>query len=171
MLLLKTILEGREGIHRHMKIKINFIIGWTPLWTVVPQNDASLAMTQKTHRKISIKPKLKIVVNKFAWCSANARSFMEMTMVSFFFFLLRLVVRAKYMPNIVWPHFSTHTVAHSIRPSFRPKINNQPLKKFWVKVVKNSKILTAFLSGISFHFRQFVFHYGFMNFILWIIWL
>ena len=24
----------------------------------------------------------------------------------------------------------THTVAHSTRPSFRPKTNNQPLKKF-----------------------------------------
>ena len=42
----------------------------------------------------------------------------------------------------------THTVAHSTRPSYRPKINNQPLKKFlslmvsWVKVVKNGKILT-----------------------------
>ena len=41
-----------------------------------------------------------------------------------------------------------HTVAHSTRPSFRLKINNQPLKKFlslavsWVKVVKNGKILT-----------------------------
>jgi hypothetical protein len=44
--------------------------------------------------------------------------------------------------------FLTHTVAHSTRPSFRPKIYNQPLKKFlslavsWVKVVKNGKILT-----------------------------
>ena len=42
----------------------------------------------------------------------------------------------------------THTVAHFTRPSFRPKSNNQPLKKFlslavsWVKVVKNCKILT-----------------------------
>ena len=41
-----------------------------------------------------------------------------------------------------------HTVAHSTRPSFRPKPNNQTLKKFlilvisWVKVVKNCKILT-----------------------------
>ena len=41
-----------------------------------------------------------------------------------------------------------HTVAHSTRPSFRSKINNQPLKKLlsllvsWVKVVKNGKILT-----------------------------
>ena len=24
----------------------------------------------------------------------------------------------------------THTVAHSLRPSYRPKINHQPLKKF-----------------------------------------
>ena len=37
----------------------------------------------------------------------------------------------------------THTVAHSTRPSFMPKANNQLLKKFfnlavsWVKVVKN----------------------------------
>ena len=42
----------------------------------------------------------------------------------------------------------THTVAHSTRPSFRLKTNNQPLKKFlslavsWVKVVKDGKILT-----------------------------
>ena len=42
----------------------------------------------------------------------------------------------------------THTVAHSTRPSFRPKTNNQPTKKFlslvvsWVKVVKMCKILT-----------------------------
>ena len=42
----------------------------------------------------------------------------------------------------------THTVAHSTRPSFRPKTNNQPNKKFlslavtWVKVVKMCKILT-----------------------------
>ena len=42
----------------------------------------------------------------------------------------------------------THTVAHSTRPSFRPKTNNRPLKKFlslavsWVKVVKNGQILT-----------------------------
>ena len=41
----------------------------------------------------------------------------------------------------------THTVAHSTRPSFRPKTNYQPLKKFlslvvsWVKVGKNGKIL------------------------------
>ena len=37
----------------------------------------------------------------------------------------------------------THNVAHSTRHSFRPKTNNQPIKKFlslefsWVKVVKN----------------------------------
>ena len=42
----------------------------------------------------------------------------------------------------------THTVAHSNRPSYRPKINHQPLKKFLglavscVKIVKNGKILT-----------------------------
>ena len=42
----------------------------------------------------------------------------------------------------------SHTVAHSTRPSLRPKTNYQPLKKFlslavsWVKVVKNCKILT-----------------------------
>ena len=39
-----------------------------------------------------------------------------------------------------------HTVAHSTRPSYRPKIDNQPLKKSlavsWVKVVKNGKTLT-----------------------------
>ena len=37
----------------------------------------------------------------------------------------------------------THNVAHSTRHSFRPKTNNQPMKKFlslafsWVKVIKN----------------------------------
>ena len=42
----------------------------------------------------------------------------------------------------------THTVAHSTKPSFMPKTNNQPLKKFlslaltWAKVVKNGKLLT-----------------------------
>ena len=42
----------------------------------------------------------------------------------------------------------THTVAHSTRLSFRPKTNNQSIKKFlslvvnWVKVVKNCQILT-----------------------------
>ena len=42
----------------------------------------------------------------------------------------------------------THIVAHSTRPSFRLKTNNQPPKKFlslavsWVKAVKNGKILT-----------------------------
>ena len=42
----------------------------------------------------------------------------------------------------------THTVAHSTRHSYRPKVNNQPLKKFLrlavscVKVVRNGKILT-----------------------------
>ena len=41
----------------------------------------------------------------------------------------------------------THTVAHSTRPSFRPKTNNQPLKTFLclevsLKVVKNHKIQT-----------------------------
>ena len=41
----------------------------------------------------------------------------------------------------------THTITHSTRHSFRPKTNNQPLKKFLslavsrVKVVKNGKIL------------------------------
>ena len=41
----------------------------------------------------------------------------------------------------------THTVAHSTRPSFRPKPTISPLKTFlslvvsWVKVVKNDKIL------------------------------
>ena len=40
----------------------------------------------------------------------------------------------------------THSVAHSTRPSFRPKINNQPLKKFlslalsWTKVVPWKKL-------------------------------
>ena len=42
----------------------------------------------------------------------------------------------------------THAVTHSSRPSFRPKTNNKPIKKFlslavsWVKVVKKCKILT-----------------------------
>ena len=50
--------------------------------------------------------------------------------------------------NISMTSLLTHTVAHSTRPSYRPKINNQPLKKFlglavsWVKVVNNGKILT-----------------------------
>ena len=41
-----------------------------------------------------------------------------------------------------------HTVAHSTRPSFRSKTNNQPTKKFlslevtWVKGVKMGQILT-----------------------------
>ena len=47
----------------------------------------------------------------------------------------------------------THTVAHSTRPFFRPKTNNQPLKKFlslafsWVKLSKivMSKIIWIFL--------------------------
>ena len=42
----------------------------------------------------------------------------------------------------------TNTVAHSTKPSFMPKTDNQPPKKFlslalsWAKVVKNGKILT-----------------------------
>ena len=42
----------------------------------------------------------------------------------------------------------THTVAHSTKPSFMPRTNNQPPKKFLslalscAKVVKNGKILT-----------------------------
>ena len=41
-----------------------------------------------------------------------------------------------------------HTVAHSNRPSYRPKINHQPLKKFLslavtsVKVVEKGKVLS-----------------------------
>ena len=40
----------------------------------------------------------------------------------------------------------THTVAHSTKPTFMPKNNNQPPKKFlilalsWAKVVKNDKL-------------------------------
>ena len=59
----------------------------------------------------------------------------------------------------------THTVAHFNRLSFRPKTNNQPIKKFlslavsWVKVVKNcknsetakSKMIQMFLK--LFHWR------------------
>ena len=47
------------------------------------------------------------------------------------------------LKNISMTSLLTHTVAHSTRPSFRSKTNNQPLKKFlslvfsWVKVVKN----------------------------------
>ena len=59
-----------------------------------------------------------------------------------------------------------HTVAHSTRPSFRPKINNQPSKKFlsleitWVKSLQNvqnsdfqsqfskSKMIQIFLNKI-----------------------
>ena len=63
----------------------------------------------------------------------------------------------------------THTVTHSNRPSFRPKTNNQPIKKFWslvvswVKVVKNCKMLTFKIKGIlifqknileEYHFRS-----------------
>ena len=33
-------------------------------------------------------------------------------------------------PLVSMTSLLTHTVAHSTRPSFRPKINNQPLKKF-----------------------------------------
>ena len=39
----------------------------------------------------------------------------------------------------------THTVAHSTKPSFMPRTNNQPPKKFLslaLKVVKNGNILT-----------------------------
>ena len=41
-----------------------------------------------------------------------------------------------------------HTIAHLTRPTYRPKVNNLPIKKFlsraasWVKIVKNGKILT-----------------------------
>ena len=57
--------------------------------------------------------------------------------------------------NVFWQNSMTsllmHTVAHSTRPSSRPKINNQPHKKFlslavsWVKVLK-----------IRRHFRKLV---------------
>ena len=49
----------------------------------------------------------------------------------------------------------THTVAHSTRPSFRPKNNNQSTKKFlslgvnWVKVIKMCKILTFKVNFLS----------------------
>ena len=52
--------------------------------------------------------------------------------------LIYLTVTAISMTTLL-----THTVAHSTKPSFRPKTNNQPLKKFlslalsWAKVVKN----------------------------------
>ena len=45
--------------------------------------------------------------------------------------------------NLSMTQLLTHSVAHSTKPSSRPKTNNQPLKKFlglvfsWVKVVKN----------------------------------
>ena len=51
----------------------------------------------------------------------------------------------------MWPPGTTlltHTVAHSTKPSFMLKTNNQPHKKFltlalsWAKVVKNGKTLT-----------------------------
>ena len=56
----------------------------------------------------------------------------------------------------------THTVAHFIRPSFRPKTNNQTLKKFWslsvswVKVVENCKILTF---KVNFYVKNYPNHY------------
>ena len=49
----------------------------------------------------------------------------------------------------------THTVAHSTKPSFMPKTNNQPPKKFLslalssAKVVKNLKILTFKVNFLS----------------------
>ena len=38
-----------------------------------------------------------------------------------------------YLAITIWLSMTTlltHTVAHSTKPSFRPKTNNQPLKKF-----------------------------------------
>ena len=49
----------------------------------------------------------------------------------------------------------THTVAHSTRPFYRPKVNNQPLEKLLcfafslVKVVKNGKIPTFKVNFLS----------------------
>ena len=39
----------------------------------------------------------------------------------------------------------THSVAHSTRPSFRPKINNQSIKKFCGQLSKSWQKLGVFL--------------------------
>jgi hypothetical protein len=72
MLLLKTILDGVEGINRNKKIKIQFITGFTPLWTVVPQNDASLAMTQKTEEQF---PLVVVILTTFAMLAKMSVNF------------------------------------------------------------------------------------------------
>ena len=69
-------------------------------------------------------------------------------------FMYRVIFRFPQNFMLLWlyPYIMTqvlaHTVAFSTNSSFRPKINNQSIKKFlslaviWVKIVKVSKILT-----------------------------
>ena len=67
----------------------------------------------------------------------------------------------------------THTVAHSTNPSFRPKINNQSIKKFlslavtWVKVVKMCKILTFKINFLCQKWSEsYFFHWRGAHFLL-----
>ena len=53
----------------------------------------------------------------------------------------------------------THTVAHSTRLSFRPKTNNQPIKKFLILAVswlKLSKIAKFWLSKSIFNVKKYL---------------
>ena len=87
---------------------------------------------------------------RFGECFFNLKAFNKLFITSESWQSLRVFVYIKRPINFESHMTSllTHTVAHSTRPSFRPKTNNQPLKKFlslavsWVRVVKNFKILT-----------------------------
>ena len=43
----------------------------------------------------------------------------------------------------------SHTVAHSTRPSYRPKINNQPLKKFLLHFVAFFHVASLFVREVE----------------------
>ena len=82
----------------------------------------------------------------------NAKSLLikwsNLTIIWSFVQVTPKILNANNVIKVSMTTLLTHTVAHSTKPSFMPKTNNQPPKKFlsvvlsWAKVVKYGKILT-----------------------------
>ena len=81
-----------------------------------------------------LKVKLPIYYNQYC----PARIFKIGIYESFLYTLFYMFTFELHMPHTYFSMTTllTHTVAHSTKPSFRPKTNNQPLKKSFAQLSK-----------------------------------
>jgi hypothetical protein len=100
---------------------------WSDNWC-----NAVLPLARDIGRQVSSSSLSKAVVLRVRWRSLRARATSDTSPPSLWPRMWRIAKVSQHNEGISMTSLLIHAVAHSYRPSYRPKTNNQPLKKFFV---------------------------------------